>query len=65
MRVLRLLAANPDGLTARSIYRTLKTLRKPVIDALTALELDGRVQKIPISAEGRPGPRPDVYRVLE
>jgi hypothetical protein len=64
VRILRLLMANPDGLSARSIYRTLKTTRRPVLEALTALETDGRVQKAVTAADGRPGPRPDLYQVV-
>ncbi len=65
VRILRLLAANPDGLTVRSIYRTLKTTRKPVIESLNALEQDGRVQRVSTPADGRPGPRPDLFRLVE
>jgi hypothetical protein len=65
VRILRLLAANPDGLSTRSIYRTLKTTRKPVVEALNALEQDGRLQRALTGAEGRPGPRPDVFRLAE
>lgn len=64
VRVLRLLAANPDGLTVRSIYRTLKTTRKPVMEALAALEQDGRILRLSTPADGRPGPRPDVFRLV-
>jgi hypothetical protein len=65
VRILRLLAANPDGLSTRSIYRTLKTTRKPVVEALNALEQGGRLQRVLTDTEGRPGPRPDVFRLTE
>jgi hypothetical protein len=65
-RVLRLLAAHPDGLSIRSIYRALKAGRKQVVDVLAALEQDGRVQRaLEGNDEGRPGPRPPVYRTVE
>ncbi len=65
VRILRLLTANPDGLSTRSIYRTLKTMRKPVVEALNALEQDGRLQRVVTGTEGRPGPRPDMFRLAE
>lgn len=65
VRVLRLLAANPDGLTVHSIYRTLKITRKPVAESLTALEQDGRIQRINTPADGRPGSHPDLFRLVE
>ena len=39
-RVLRLLQAHPDGLSARSLYRALRTTHKPMMEALGALEQD-------------------------
>ncbi len=65
VRILRLLTAHPDGLSTRSIYRTLKTTRKPVAEALAALEQDNRIQRVPTTAEGRPGPRPDLFRLTD
>lgn len=65
VRILRLLIAHPDGLSTRSIYRTLKTTRKPVMEALTALEQDKRIQRVPTTADGRPGPRPDLFRLID
>jgi hypothetical protein len=65
VRILRLLIAHPDGLSTRSIYRTLKTTRKPVTEALTALEQDNRIQRVPTTADGRPGPRPDLFRLTD
>lgn len=65
VRILRLLAGNPEGLTVRSIYRALKTSRKPVLESLNALEQDGRIQRISTPADGRPGPHPDLFRGVD
>ncbi len=64
VRILRLLSEHPQGLTARSIYRTLRTPRKPVTDALNALEQDGRLLRAATPNNGQPGPRPDVYQLI-
>jgi hypothetical protein len=63
-RVLRLLQAHPDGLSARSLYRALRTTHKPMMEALSALEQDGRVERVQVPAGGRPGPRTDLYRLV-
>ncbi len=65
VRVLRLLAEHPQGLTTRSIYRALRSARKPVADALSALEQDGRLMRAATPENGQPGPRPDLYQLLE
>ncbi len=65
VRILRLLSEHPPGLTPRSIYRALRSPRKPVTDALNALEQDGRLRRVPTPNNGQPGPRPDVYQLLE
>jgi hypothetical protein len=65
VRVLRLLRANADGLTVRNIYRSLKTTRKSVLEALTALSQDGRIQQFSTPDDGRSGPRPDLYRLVD
>lgn len=59
MRILRLLIGQPGGLSVRSIYRALRSPRKPVIEALKALEQDGQVvPDIPAGSErGRPSER--------
>lgn len=44
--VMRILSGSPQGLTARDIYRMLNLPRKPVAEALEALEEDGRVYRV-------------------
>ncbi len=59
MRILKLLIGQPGGLSVRSIYRALRSPRKPVIEALKALEQDGQViQDVSTSGgRGRPSER--------
>jgi len=63
MRILRLLAGQPNGLSVRSIYRTLRSPRKPVIEALKALELDGRVEQ-DFVRNGQQGRKAETYRLI-
>ncbi|MBN1964584.1 MAG: DUF3987 domain-containing protein [Anaerolineae bacterium] len=63
MRILRLLAGQPNGLSVRSIYRTLRSPRKPVIEALKALELDGRVEQ-GFERNGQHGRKAETYRLV-
>ncbi|MCD4684494.1 MAG: DUF3987 domain-containing protein [Anaerolineae bacterium] len=63
MRILRLLAGQPNGLSVRSIYRTLRSPRKPVIEALKALELDGRVVQ-DFARQGERGPRTEIFQLV-
>ncbi len=65
VRAIRLLRANPEGLSARDLYKTLKAGRKPVLEMLNALEQDGQVRKMARSTEGRPGPKPEWYILVE
>ena len=60
-RILKLLAGQPLGLSVRSIYRTLGSPRKPVAEALKALELDGRVVQ-DLDRQGERGPQTEIYR---
>ncbi len=60
-RILRLLNAHPEGLSLRSIYKHFRAPRKAVMDTLHALEQDNLIRRIAASADGRPGPRPDLY----
>jgi hypothetical protein len=62
-RILKLLAGQPLGLSVRSIYRTLGSPRKPVAEALKALELDGRVVQ-DLDRQGERGPRTESYRLV-
>jgi hypothetical protein len=63
-RVLRLLRVHPDGLSARSLYRALRTTHRPMMEALSALEQDGHVERVPVPVSGRPGPRTDLFRLV-
>jgi hypothetical protein len=65
IRVLRLLRANADGMTVRSIYRSLKVSRKVVLEALNALEQDGRVSRTAVVEDARPGPRLEYFRLVD
>jgi hypothetical protein len=62
-RILKLLSSNARGLSVRDIYRALRSPRKPVIEALKALEQDGQVVPEPVQAgeRGRPSER---YRLV-
>jgi len=62
-RILKLLSGNPKGLSVRDIYRTLRSPRKPVIEALKALEQDGQVMPEIFQSgdRGRPSER---YRLV-
>ncbi len=62
-RILKLLAAQPGSLSVRSIYRTLRSPRKPVIEALKALEQDGQVE-LDFVRSGQHGPKAEAYRVV-
>jgi hypothetical protein len=48
----------------RSIYRTLGSLRKPVTEALKALEQDGRVIQ-DFDRQGDRGPQTEISRLVE
>jgi hypothetical protein len=62
IRILKLLSSYPQGLSVRDIYRTLRSPRKPVSEALKALELDGQV--VPdIAASGERGRPSEHYRL--
>ncbi len=58
-RILKLLAGRREGLSVRSIYRALRSPRKPVIEALKALEQDGQMvgEVVKNNGPGRPSER--------
>lgn len=58
-RILKLLSGQKEGLSVRSIYRALRSPRKPVMEALKALEQDGQVagEVIQTGERGRPSER--------
>ncbi len=62
-RILKLLSGQAAGLSVRDIYRALRSPRKPVIEAIKALEQDGRValEFIPSAGRGRPS---ECYRLV-
>ncbi len=61
-RILKLLSGHRDGLSVRSIYRALRSPRKPVIEALKALEQDSQV--ISEVIQGSRGPPSERYRLV-
>ncbi len=62
-RILKLLVANPRGLSVRDVYRALRSPRKPVIEALKALEQDGQV--VPdVASNGERGRPSERYRLV-
>jgi hypothetical protein len=62
-RLLKRLAAHPEGLSVRSLYRTLRSPRKPVMEALKALEQDRQVMQ-DFARSGAHGPKAEVYRLV-
>jgi len=63
MRILKLLASNANGLSVRDIYRALRSPRKPVLEALKALEQDGQVEQH-YARSGQHGPKAECYRLV-
>jgi hypothetical protein len=64
VRILKLLAGQSSGLSVRSIYRTLRSPRKPVMEALKALEQDGQVAQ-DFMRHGQHGPKAECYRLVK
>jgi hypothetical protein len=62
-RILGLLKTAGGSATVRDLYRTLRSSRKPVIEALKALEQDGRVVKVDLPPN--PGKRSEAYRLSD
>ncbi|MFQ3647607.1 MAG: DUF3987 domain-containing protein [Anaerolinea sp.] len=63
-RVLGLLRACGGSATVRDIYRTLRSPRKAVLEALKALEDDGRVLRVQNAYSGRGRP-PEKYELID
>ena len=61
-RVLGLLRSAGGSATVREIYRALRSPRKPVIEALRALEQDGQVVQVELPP--KPGVRSEVYQLV-
>ena len=62
-RILGLLRTANGNATVREIYRALRSTRKPVIEALKALEKDGIVVKIDLPP--KPGVRSEAYQLVD
>lgn len=62
-RILGLLKTAGGSVTVRDLYRALRSHRKPVIEALKALEQDGRVVKVDLPPN--PGKRSEAYRLSD
>ncbi len=62
-RILSFLSETGGVATVRETYRSLRSLRKPVVEALKALEADGKVMKIDLPP--KPGVRSEAYRLVE
>ncbi len=60
-RILGLLKSSGGSASVRDLYRALRSPRKPVIEALKALERDGRVLKVDLPPN--PGRRSEAYRL--
>jgi len=62
-RIIKLLSSNTNGLSVRDIYRALRSPRKPVMEALKALEQDGQVEQH-YTRNGQHGPKAECYRLV-
>jgi len=62
-RLLGLLRSAGGRATLRELYRTLRSPRKPVMEALRALEQDGCVVKVDLPPG--PGVRSEVYQLVD
>jgi len=63
-RILKLLSGQARGLSMRDIYRTLRSPRKPVLEALKALEQDGQVST-ELLRTGQRGPATEIYHLIQ
>ncbi|MBK8030052.1 MAG: DUF3987 domain-containing protein [Chloroflexi bacterium] len=64
IRILSLLRAS-GGATVRDLYRSLRSTRKPVMEALRALEEDGCVVRLENAGGSGRGPRTDLYQAID
>jgi hypothetical protein len=62
-RILGLLRTAGGVATVRDLYRALRSPRKPVVEALRALEQDGQVLRVELPP--KPGMRSEAYRLVE
>ena len=63
-RILGLLKTAGGSATVRDLYRALRSARKPVMEALKALEEDGRVERF-LADGGSRGRQPEAFRLIE
>jgi hypothetical protein len=62
-RILSFLRACGGVATVRDIYRALRSARKPVIEALRALEEDGCIERVELPP--KPGVKSEAYRLTD
>lgn len=62
-RILGLLRNAGGTATVRELYRALRCLRKPVVEALKALEQDGQVVRVELPP--KPGVRSEAYQLVD
>ena len=62
-RILGLMRGQQSEVTIREIYRALRSTRKPVVEALKALEADGVV--IQVEAPPKPGKKSIMYALVQ
>jgi hypothetical protein len=62
-RILSFLRACGGVATVRDIYRALRSPRKPVIEALRALEEDGCIERVELPP--KPGVKSEAYRLTD
>ncbi len=62
-RILGLLRTAGGVATVRDLYRALRSPRKPVVEALKALEQDGQVMRVELPP--KPGVRSEAYQLAE
>jgi len=63
-RILGLLKTAGGSAAVRDLYRALRSARKPVMEALKALEEDGRVERF-LADGGSRGRQPEAFRLVE
>ena len=62
-RILGLLRGQQNPVTVREIYRALRSTRKPVVEALKALETDGVILRV--EAPTKPGRKSEMYTLIQ
>ena len=62
-RILGLMRGQQSAVTVREIYRALRSTRKPVVEALKALETDGVVLRV--EGPTKPGRKSEMYTLIQ